>query len=192
MYIKDVIKMNSTYYNNLIKEVLDNSESNDWEEAINEWEIEDVIEDNSLQSSCICGKENLHYLFTIKNSVNGNTLYPIGSSCIKKFKQSHLNKEVSIKEQLFKLLHALEENKFIELSSEYFSRNLLEYLFDKGAFKSTKWNKYNPKNDYEFMLAMFNKRKPLTSKQQGKVNAIILNSIRPYLKEYLTNKIVKS
>lgn len=184
--------MSRNYHNNLIKRVLDNSEANNWKEAVEEWKIEDVIEDSSLHASCICGQENLHYLFTIKNNLNGNVLYPIGSRCIKKFGQNHLNKEVAVQKKLFELLHALEENKFIELSSEYFSRNLLEYLFDKGAFKSTKWNKYNPKNDYEFMLDMFNQRKPLTSNQQRKVNAIILNSIRPYLQEYLTNKIVKS
>lgn len=182
---------NSGYYKNLVEQIIENSESNNWNNAVKEWDIEDVIEDTSLKSSCICGKENIRYLFTIKNSVNGNTLYPIGSSCIQKFEQSDLNEKVNIKEQLFKLLHSIEENEFIELSSRFFSRKLLKYLLEIGAFKATKWNKYNPKNDYEFMLDMFNKRKPLTSKQQGKVNAIILNSIRPYLQEYLTNKIVK-
>jgi len=31
-----------------------------------------------MQSSCICGKENIKYLFTIKNNINGNSVYPIG------------------------------------------------------------------------------------------------------------------
>lgn len=36
-----------------------------------------------------------------------------------------LKHEVDVKEQLFKLLHAVEENQFLQLSSEYSSRKLL-------------------------------------------------------------------
>ena len=98
----------SKYLQTLIKNVLDNSESKTWELAVTEWEISDVEEDENLEESCICGKEHLRYLFTIKNKLNGNTLYPIGSSCIKKFERDDLKYEVDVKEQLFKLLHAVE------------------------------------------------------------------------------------
>lgn len=75
--------MSNAYRTNLIQKVLDKSEGNTWNEAVQEWMIDDCEEDDSLESSCICGKEELRYLFTIRNVRNGNTLFPIGSSCIK-------------------------------------------------------------------------------------------------------------
>lgn len=137
---------------------MENSIGDDWESAVMEWEIEDCIEDEELKSSCICGKENLRYLFTIHNIYNHNILEPIGSSCIKKFGRIDLNEQVSVSEKLFQLMHAIEKGEYISLTSEYFSRNLLR-----------------------FMLKMFNKRTAPTYKQDAKIKAIIMNSIRPYL-----------
>ena len=185
------INRNSAYYRNLIQRVIDNSESDIWESAVFEWEIFDWEEDETLESSCICGKENLRYLFTIRNTLNGNILYPIGSSCIKKFERADLDEEAAVKEQLFKLLHAIENNRFLTLSSEFFSRKLLRHLYEIGAFKPTQYNNYNPEEDYQFMLDMFNKRSR-TMKQEKKVTAIILNSIKPFLYEMLQNKVRRS
>lgn len=180
----------SNYFQTLIKDVMDNSESEYWEDAVTEWEIVDVQEDERLEESCICGKEHLRYLFTIKNQLNGNELYPIGSSCIKKFERDDLKLQVDVKEQLFKLLHAVEDNQYLQLSSEFFSRKLLRYLLDIGAFEPNQWNNYNPEDDYRFMLDMFNKR-TRTDKQNNKATAIILNSIKPFLQTELAGKIKK-
>ncbi|OUZ18061.1 hypothetical protein [Enterococcus cecorum] len=46
----------SKYLQTLIKDVMDNSDSNDWDSAVSEWEISDVEEDELLEESCICGK----------------------------------------------------------------------------------------------------------------------------------------
>lgn len=178
----------SRYKETLIRDVLEHSESQIWESAVQEWNILDVEEDEHLEQSCICGKEHLRYLFTISNDLNGNSLYPIGSSCIKKFNREDLNEEISAKEDLFKLLHAVEDNQFLTLSSEFFSRKLLKYLLDIGAFKATKWNNMNPEDDYQFMLDMFNKRNR-TESQEKKAIAIILNSIKPFLQNYLKDKV---
>lgn len=178
----------SDYYNNLIQEVLNNSESIYWESAVKEWQIDDVEEDESLSQSCICGHPNLKYLFTIKNMVNNNVLFPIGSECIKKFERDDLYQEATLKEQLFKLYHAVENQKFISLNSELFSRKLLKYLYDINAFKSTQYNNYNPSGDYQFLLDMFNKRNK-TSLQEKKVKAILLNSIKPFIVSKLTSKV---
>jgi hypothetical protein len=185
------INKNSVYYNNLIQRVIDNSEASDWENAVLEWEVFDCEEDETLQSSCICGKEDLRYLFTIRNTRNGNTLYPIGSSCIKKFERNDLNEDVSIKEQLFKLLHAIERNKFIVLSSDLFSRKLLDYFYDQDVFQANNYNGFRPWADYEFLLKMFNKRDKdsISLQQRKKISAIIMNSIRPYLRSALKNKV---
>lgn len=182
--------LSSSYSENLIKEVIDNSESGFWDSAILEWDIDDVIEDEDNDSSCICGKENIRYLFTIKNVQNGNTLFPIGSSCIQKFNRVDLNEITSINERLFKLFHAVKENEFISLNSNYFSRNLLKYLLEEGAFKPNKYNKFNGELDYTFMLDMFNKRNEPSDKQKSKIRAIIVASIRPFLEEQLNDKIV--
>lgn len=77
--------MASIYVERLIKRVIELSQSSDWDTAVAEWEIADCEEDDTLSESCVCGKEHLYYLFTIENAINGNTLFPIGSSCIKKF-----------------------------------------------------------------------------------------------------------
>jgi hypothetical protein len=139
----------------------------------------------------ICGKEELSYLFTIRNTRNGNLLYPIGSSCIRKFERDDLDEDASIKEQLFKLLHAIEKNEFITLSSDLFSRKLLFCFYDEDVFKPNSYNRYNPEVDYEFMLQMFNKRNKdsISTLQQRKISAIIRDSIRPYLRAALKDKI---
>lgn len=182
---------NSVYYKNLIQRVIDNSEASDWESAVLEWEVFDCEEDETLLSSCVCGKEELRYLFTIQNTRNGNTLYPIGSSCIKKFERDDLNDDVSIKEQLFRLLHAIENNEYITLSSDLFSRKLLGYLYDEGAFQANSYNGFDPEVDYDFLLKMFNKRDKdsISTQQHRKISAIIMSSIRPYLRSVLKDKI---
>lgn len=183
------INMNSTYYRNLIQRVIDNSEASNWDSAVLEWDVFDCEEDETLESSCICGKEELRYLFTIRNTLNGNILYPIGSSCIRKFQRDDLDDEVAVKEQLFKLLHAIENNSFLTLSSDFFSRKLLLYLLNLGAFKPTVYNHYYPEEDYQFLLDMFNKGSRRTESQDKKATAIILNSIRPFLREMLREKV---
>ncbi len=182
---------NSSYYNKLIQRVIDESEASDWKNAVLEWEIFDCKEDETLQESCIYGKEELRYLFTIRNTINDNRLYPIGSSCIKKFERDDLNEDVSIKKQLFKLLHAIESNEFITLSKDFFTKKLLDYLYDEDVFQATIYNDFDPEVDYEFLLKMFNKRDKdsISDAQQRKIFAIIKNSIKPYLRSVLKDKV---
>ncbi|MGL5415785.1 MAG: hypothetical protein ACRDAU_09015 [Clostridium sp.] len=181
----------SSYRENLILKVIGESENTEWESAVEEWSILDCEEDEEQSSSCVCGKENIKYLFTIKNIWNGNIIYPIGSSCIKKFERKDLNEIISVKESMFKLLHAVEKDEFITLSSGFFTRNLIRKLYEEGAFKESKYNKFSSKNDYEFLLKMFNKRDKdmITEKQQKKIRALIVGSIKPFLKRKLKDKI---
>jgi hypothetical protein len=114
-------------------------------------------------------------------------LHPIGSSCIKRFKRDDLNEYTTIMEKLYKLLHAYEERERIELDSKYFSRKLIEYLFEEAVFTPDKYNGFDSEKDYVFMINMFNKaaRGNITSAQQSKINGIIGFKIIPYLKERL-------
>ncbi len=45
-------------------------------------------------------------------------LFPIGSSCINKFQRKDLRDETALIEEQFRLLHAVESNKYLSLSSE--------------------------------------------------------------------------
>ena len=182
----------SLYRENLIKTVIDNSRGHTWEEAVCEWEITDCVEDDSRSKSCICGKEELRYLYEIHNVVTDRYLYPIGSSCIRKFEREDLQEKTSVAEGMFKLLHAVEKNAYLELSSELFSRKLLRALYERGAFEENRYNDYDASVDYEFMLKIFNTRDKsrITPLQDKKVKAILLNSIKPFLQKELQNKII--
>lgn len=180
----------NSYFNNLIITVINASESNEWLDAVDEWEICDCEEDVSCSSECICGKENIKYLYTIRNKYNEKMLFPIGSSCINKFERKDLRDETALIEERFRLLHAVESNRYLSLSSEIFSRILLRWLFEEGAF-DTSYNRFDGEEDYEFMLKMFNKRDKdaITIKQDKKIKAIIMNSIKPFLQDRLEEKI---
>lgn len=68
------IEMSSRYYENLIKTVIDNSLGKAWEEAVKEWEIIDCEEDEGCSSQCVCGKENIKYLYLIHNTLTDKQL----------------------------------------------------------------------------------------------------------------------
>ena len=69
----------SSTFEQLKKLVLEKSFSKNWKTAVSEWEIADADEDESCSSSCVCGKENIRYLYTIENSKTKETLFPIGA-----------------------------------------------------------------------------------------------------------------
>ncbi|KGL43562.1 hypothetical protein [Listeria newyorkensis] len=171
----------------LFKEVVDNSNSDVWEDAVKEWMIGDCREDDNMLESCVCGKEHLKYLFTIENRENGNVLTPIGSSCIEKFERKDLNEFTKINRKLFELLHAFNRNEYIALDNKYFTRKLLLYLYEQGAFQNSKYS--SAKNSYEMLLKMFNKKTEPTPKQKNMIKAIIMSDIRPYLEKILKDKI---
>jgi len=183
----------SSYREKLLKAVIEKSESKKWEIAVLEWIIADVEEDENLESSCVCGKEHLRYLYTIQNDKTGEYLFPIGSQCIKKFGRSDLDEYTTITESMFKLLHAIRNNEFIELTADYFSRKLLLDLHNKDVFTPNRYNNYNGYNDYQFMLKMFNKRDKtlISNNQKRKIRGIIAYTIRPWLEDKLSNKIRK-
>lgn len=176
----------------LIGNVINSSESSDWEFAVQEWEIIDCEEDETCSGNCVCGKENLKYLFTIRNKINGNILFPIGSSCIKKFGQDELSELTDIYEAEFKLFHAVAQNSFLKLKGGLFTRKLLYHLYQQGAFVGNEYNHHCGRNDYQFILDMFNKRTEPTEKQNQKVIAILLGSIKPFIQGKLKDKINRS
>ena len=80
--IVEVNVIENTYVRKLIMTVINNSESDNWQESVTEWKIYYCEEDDSCSEECICWKENIKYLYTIRNVCNGRVLFQIGSSCI--------------------------------------------------------------------------------------------------------------
>lgn len=183
--------MSSSYHRNLLSKVMKLSEDrSSWENAVREWEIFDHEEDETATSSCVCGKEGLRYLFTIKNDINGNKIFPIGSVCINKFGREDLDSQTTVLEKLYKLHHAIEDGQYITLTSDYFSRNLLKYLYDNDVFVPNQYNNNDGFNDYNFLLKMFNRRNKDSSseREERKVKALIM-VIRNYLLKNIAHRI---
>jgi hypothetical protein len=182
--------MYNSYVSNLIKRVMDASFGSTWEEAVQEWEIVDCEEDETSTSMCVCGKENIRYLYTIQNRETGCVISPIGSSCIQKFEREDLSERAAVLEEMFKLYKAIRHGERIELTSDFFSRRLLFALYKDGAFSPSEYNGYCEYNDYKFLLDMFNKRikSDITMRQRSKIRGLIAYSIRPYLMAQLRGK----
>lgn len=175
----------ASQFNQLVQRVIKASVSNNWQDAKAEWTVESVEKDVTGSSQCVCGQENLVYLYTIRNIHNGKTLFPIGSQCINQFQEHALNAEVTTYRKLFDLLQAVKNGERIELNTNFFSRKLIQYLYDNGAFEANQYNDYNPRVDYDFLIHMFNKRNAPTYKQQRRINALIYKDIIPFAKERL-------
>lgn len=164
----------------LISAIVDHSEADNWDDAVQEWSMTHCSVDPTCSSQCVCGQESIKYLFEIRNEYNGNELFPIGSRCINKFGRRDLNEQVSVYEQMCKLLESVKKKEYIPFDSSMFSKKLLKYLYEHGAFPATVYNMRDPYNDYKFLLDMFNKRNEPTSHQIRKINALIMQAIIPY------------
>ena len=75
---------------NLVKMVINSSESDEWDTAKTEWVPRRITSfDVPCQSendyTCMCGHPHIVKLFRITNIHNGTELKPIGSECIKRF-----------------------------------------------------------------------------------------------------------
>lgn len=181
------------YAETLIGRVLELSKSKDWKDAVNEWKIILCVEDSNSEGTCVCGEEGLRYLHILQNSLTGRVLCPVGLRGIKIFGRDDLSEQAKIQESLFNLLHAEENGTYIRLSLSLFSAELLQYLYEQGAFPSSEYNKDDGYNDYRFLVVMYNKihraglwkKSNISKKQYKRITAIILNSIMPYLRENL-------
>jgi len=174
----------------LFEVVVEHSESKDWEHAKLEW-IDlglDRIENdpfNATDNTCVCGKSNLKYMYHIFNEKTEETLQPIGDKCIKKFDNVEFNNQLNILKLLENLKTAFKNNETISFENKeqkklLFSRKSIKYLYEEGAFEGNEYNEYDPKNDYKFLLKMFNRRSELTIKMNQKVE-ILLEKIQKFL-----------
>lgn len=75
--------------------LLEKSVSKDINEAVKEWR-EVLAYHEEFTDTCVCGKEKIKFLFEIRNVNNNESLFPIGSQCIKNFGNEDLLNEMKI------------------------------------------------------------------------------------------------
>lgn len=168
----------------LFNTVLSKSESNTWDEATQEWDIVTEREDEDRTESCVCGHELLRYLFTIRNRFNGNEVYPIGSTCIRKFERNDLDQDLDCRMQALRLMHEavrLGRGSFVEIDSGFFSRKLIWYMEDRDAFRRGGRSAGESDRDAGFLYDMFNRR-TLNDEQRNQVRVIIRDYVYPWLR----------
>jgi len=167
----------------LTEAVIASSVSDGWATAVREWDVVLLEENPAGDGVCVCGQNNLVKLFTIENSKNNSTLYPIGSTCVNQFGRADLDRKVDLFIDLHKLRLAHRENRPITLTSEYFSRAMLEYFYFEDVFDGDQWNNGDGERDYEFLLKMFNKRikEDITTRQQSKIFMLLRHKVLPFV-----------
>lgn len=175
--------MTTDSFRSLVAAVVASSKADIWSAAVQEWVVTNVEDDPDQNGVCVCGQTGLGQLFTIKNRLNGVELFPIGSVCVNKFEQADLDRQVTVFAQLLGLRTALREGKEVILTSEYFSRALLEYFFHEDVFQANKWNGNDAENDYNFLVDMFNKRDKdsLSRKQNAKIYMLLKDTVLPFV-----------
>ena len=162
------------------------SVANNFFDAVLEWNVVELEEHPTAEGECVCGQQNLVKMFTIRNHSNDAELFPIGSHCVHHFGRKDLDLQVTVLSDLLLLRKKILEGKRVSLTSEYFSRAMLEWLFDQGAFPSDGFNGGNGENDYLFLVDMFNKRNKdsLSRRQEGKIYQLLKCKVIPFIREH--------
>ncbi|WP_237234481.1 hypothetical protein [Rothia nasisuis] len=170
---------------NLPKEVVALSCADDFDAARHEWDLVDRGIDPTSSQNCVCGKEGLKYLFTIRNRETGAELYPIGSSCIELFGRKDLDQQVGITKQMYEVLAEYRETGSLRLNGGAITRAVLRQLYEEGCFPPNDYNHRNPKIDYEFLVERFNQRSEPTEGQRKKIWVLLNKTVGPYLERTL-------
>ncbi|GIT81872.1 hypothetical protein LLS1_35410 [Leifsonia sp. LS1] len=163
--------------------VVGHSRAETWGAARREWVVVGVVGDPNSSGVCVCGHTDLRWLFTIRNTHNASELEPIGSVCVNHFEQEDLDRDVNVLPKLLALRLAYAEGRQVTLTSDFFTRGLLDYLDDAGAFFPDQWNTTEGHEDYWFLTDMFNKRikANITRGQNNKIRALLERRIRPFV-----------
>jgi hypothetical protein len=178
--------MTADSFETLKRVVESESVADDFFNAVLEWNVVELEEHPTADGECVCGQQNLVKMFTIRNHRNGAELFPIGSHCVNHFGREDLNLQVAVFSDLLSLRKYILAGQSIALTSEYFSRAVLKWLFDEGAFPADQWNGYDGERDYLFLIDMFNKRNKdaLSRKQEGKIYQMLKFKVIPFVRAH--------
>lgn len=167
----------------LRRAVVDASFSDLWKAAVLEWEVTSVTEHPDSAGECVCGQTNLLWMYTITNQSNGAELFPIGSQCVHHFERSDLNQQIDVLKKLILLRAAAQAGEQITMTTDYYSRATLEYLYESGAFTPDQYNWNDGVNDVDFLLKMFGVRDKgaIDRKKKWRTTKLIENKIVPFV-----------
>ncbi|TFC94021.1 MULTISPECIES: hypothetical protein [Cryobacterium] len=175
--------MKTANFQALRRAVADASTASKWKTGILEWEVTSVEEHPTSEGECVCGQTNLLWMYTITNTDNGAELFPIGSTCVNHFERTDLNRQIAVFRKLVDIRSAAREGRQIALTAEYFSRAVLDYLYDVGVFTPDQYNENDGWNDWEFLRKMFGVRDKtdISPKRQRKIRKILDQKIVPFV-----------
>lgn len=178
--------MTSDSFKTLTREVVSASEADNFVDAVLEWNVVELEEHPTGEGECVCGQQNLVKMFTIKNQFNGTDLFPIGSQCVNHFGRADLDLQVTVFSDLFSLRKSILAGDRITLTSEHFSRAMLQWLLDEGAFTADQYNGFDGEKDYRFLIDMFNKRNKdsLSRKQEGWIYNLLKHKVVPFVRDH--------
>ena len=132
----------------LVGAVIEASVADTWTEAVIEWDVDGMAEDDSGLYSCLCGQQGLRYVYTIRNVENGRSLTPIGSECIRKFGRGAMVDDANRLRLLAEMRALAASGRPLDLKRDL-TRARLRALHDGGLLDD--WA-------YRFLLDLFNKR----------------------------------
>lgn len=161
----------------LLDGVISASVSTDWQEAKSEWAVVDYYE--SSGESCLCGKENITHCHTIENTTTGETLGPIGSSCIEKFESPEMNDDMSLTRTFVELNNAF--NNYVEID------NIKTLLRNKKLITQISNDNVFDESTNKFYGQMVRKRTPASDKQEAWFKRLVFYDVKPYIQEIVKN-----
>lgn len=156
---------------NLIEIINNNSTSENFQTNSREWSVMECIDQGEDTERCICGKEGIRYCYRIHNKKTNKSLYPIGSSCIKKFNNEDMNSQMKTLTEFadfkryFKevVLLAMTKNEYNPIEFKWLKKpDILSNLLIMGLLNG--W-------EYSFILDVRYK-KHLSNKQLSKIYTI--------------------
>lgn len=166
--------------------VLESSSSKEWEQARQEWSEVTLIYNGVSKSNCVCGNK-IKYAYELVNHTTGLRLFPIGSDCIRHFKntalEAGLEREGRLLAKLNHLTRKIQRKQEIRVNKQDFDLTLLEWLWDKGAFKADLGNAFQPEKDYHLFLEVFHggswsKANPI---KRARMDAVLNQFLKPFL-----------
>lgn len=167
----------------LRRAVIDASVANNWKTAVLEWEVTSVEEHPTSEGQCVCGQTNLLWMYTITNSEQNADLFPIGSTCVNHFERLDMNQQIAVFRKLVQLRSAAREGTKITLTTDYFSRAVLDHLYTFGVFTPDQYNDGDGWNDWDFLRKMFgvHDKTTISQKRQWKIKKILEQKVVPFV-----------
>ena len=178
--------MSQTVRKSLETAVLEASQADSWEEATREWSEVSLIFNGVSKSNCVCGNA-IKYAYELFNQVTGRRLFPIGSDCVRHFRNLDLDERLEQEEKALKKLDHLTKKVHrkepIKVNKNDFDESLLDWLWRKGAFKADRGNQFQPQKDYDLFLEVFHggmwsKAEP---SKRARMEAVLDQFIKPFL-----------